>query len=51
MVIIHTGWKQQVREISNAIAFLFVARDSVICYLVRLEGNPARENLCMHTKI
>jgi len=51
MVIIHTGWKQQVREISNAIAFLFVARDSVICYLVRLEGNPARENLCMHTEI
>lgn len=44
MVIIHTGWKQQVREISNAIAFLFVARDNVICYLVRLEGKSrARE--------
>jgi len=45
MVIIHTGCKQQVREINNAIAFLFVARDSVIYYLVRLEGNPARERI------
>ena len=52
MVIIHTGCKQQVREINNAIAFLFVARDSVICYLVRLEGKYcARENSCIHTEI
>ena len=45
MVTIHTGCKQQVREINNAIAVLFVARDSVIGYLVRLEGNPARARI------
>ena len=44
MVTIYTGWKQQVREISNAIAFLFVARHSVICYLGGPRGKSrARE--------
>ena len=52
MVIIHTGCEQQVREINNAIAFLFVAPDSVVCHIVRPRGKSrARENPCIHAEI
>ncbi len=50
MVVVHTGCKQQVREINNAIAFLFVARDSFVYYLVSRGKSRARENSCMHTE-
>lgn len=49
MVITRTSCERQVRETNNAIAFPFIARDSVVCYSVRREGNPARARI--HTEI